>query len=281
MALVSSELMRKAWLSVVCVTSLIGCASGGGEGTSRCASRSWEGECELVSVTKVEDREFPIPYVVMEAVYRPIANANHPGVTPGAMAVRSDARGEFELPLSDYLEAHSHVACRTEEGQNGACSSGKVAVSLAPFDPETVRANAPPPVSGCAQIEATSAQDKLQGGQKTQTVVNQRIAFAENSSQLPPTADALAADVASVLREKPGIECLGIVGQIASGEAPGLAEQRAKVVRDLLGAHGVSLTRLLTIGATAKVFGNGSRPADADPADRRVGFSVLLEHAPR
>ncbi len=272
--------MRKAWLYAVCVTGIINCASGGGEGVSRCSTQSWQGECELVSVTKVEDREFPIPYVVMEAVYRPIADPNHPTVTPGAIAVRSDARGEFELPLYDYLEAHPRVACRTEEGQNGACASGKIAVSLAPFDPTTVKANGPAPITGCAQIEATSAQDKLQGGQKTRTFVAQRIAFASNSSELPPTADALAAEVATVLREKPGIECLGIVGQIASGEAPGLAEQRAKAVRDLLGAHGVSLTRLLTIGATAKVFGNGSRPADAAPADRRVGFSVLLEHAP-
>jgi outer membrane protein OmpA-like peptidoglycan-associated protein len=60
-----------------------------------------------------------------------------------------------------------------------------------------------------------------------------------------------------------------------------LAEERARAVRDLLGAHGVPLTRLLTVGVTAKVFGNGSRPAEADPADRRVSFSVLLEHAPQ
>ena len=110
--------------------------------------------------------------------------------------------------------------------------------------------------------------------------LTQRISFAENSAQLPPDADALTGEVAQLLNAKPSIECLGIVGQIASGESPGLAEQRAKAVRDLLGAHGVSLTRLLTIGATAKVFGQGSRPAEADPADRRVGFSVLLEHAP-
>ncbi len=273
--------MRQAWVFAVCVASIIGCAGGGGEGGSRCAPRSWEGECELVSVTKVEDREFPIPYVVMEAVYRPIADPKNPGVTPGAMALRSDARGEFELPLYDYLEAHPRVACRTEPPQNGACATGKISISLPPFDPNAARANAPPPVTGCAQIEATSAQDKLQGAQKTQTVVSQRIAFAANSSELPATADALATEVATLLREKPGIECLGIVGQIASGEPPALAEQRAKAVRELLTAHGVSLTRLLTIGATAKVFGNGARPAEADPADRRVGFSVLLEHAPR
>ena len=69
-----------------------------------------------------------------------------------------------------------------------------------------------------------------------------------------------------VLAAKPGIECVAIVGAIAAGEPPGLAEQRAG---DLLGAHGVSLARLLTIGATAKAFGNGSRPAEPDPAQRQ------------
>jgi hypothetical protein len=39
----------------------------------------------------------------------------------------------------------------------------------------------------------------------------------------------------------------------------------------------VELSRLLTIGVTSKVFGNGSRPEEGDPADRKVGFSVLLE----
>ncbi len=59
------------------------------------------------------------------------------------------------------------------------------------------------------------------------------------------------------------------MGAIAAGDPPGLAEQRAKNVRDLLGAHGVSPARLLTIGPTAKVFGNGSRPAEPDAAQRQ------------
>jgi hypothetical protein len=41
------------------------------------------------------------------------------------------------------------------------------------------------------------------------------------------------------------------VGAIAAGEPPGLAEQPAKNVHDLLGVHGVSPARLLTIGPTA------------------------------
>ncbi len=65
-----------------------------------------------------------------------------------------------------------------------------------------------------------------------------------------------------------------MVGAIAAGEPPGLAEQRAKNVHDLLGAHGVSPARLLTIGRTAKVFGNGSRAAEPDPAQRQPPFSM-------
>lgn len=270
--------MRKALLAFG-AGLLVGCAQG--QSGNRCAAEVWEGECQLASVNKVEDGEFPTPHVVLEATYRPIQNANYPTYTPGALSERSWAKAQHELALYDYLESHPRVACRLEPPASGACVSGKVALALSPFDPEAAAKNNPaPPITGCAQIEATSTQDKLQGGQKTSTFVTQRLAFAENSAELPPDADALTGEVAKLLQQKPGIECLGIVGQIASGETPALAEQRAKAVRDLLGAHGVQLSRLLTIGATAKVFGNGSRPAEADPNDRRVSFSVLLERAP-
>jgi outer membrane protein OmpA-like peptidoglycan-associated protein len=259
--------------------ALFACA---GSQKAECAAERWEGECQLTSVTKVEDAEFPIPHVVFEAVYKPIANATYPGFTPGAIAERTFAKAEFELPLYDYLEAHPRVACRTEAPPSAACVAPKVTIALAPFDATAAaRTSAAPPVTGCAQIEATSTQDKLQGAQQTQTFVAQRLKFAANSAELPPEAEALTGEVAKLLSAKPSIECLGVIGQIASGEPPALAEQRAKAVRDLLGAHGVPLTRLLTIGVTAKVFGSGSRPEEADPADRRVSFSVLLETPPK
>jgi hypothetical protein len=87
----------------------------------------------------------------------------------------------------------------------------------------------------------------LQGAHSTQTFISQRIARAENSAELPPEADTLTSEVTKVLAAKPGIECVAIVGAIAAGEPPGFAEQRAKNVRYLLGAHGVSLARLLTL----------------------------------
>lgn len=258
---------------------VVSCASS--QAARKCPPEVWQGECQLTSITKVADKEFPIPHVVMEAVYRPLPNPKYPTYTPGALAQQTMAKSQFELPLYDYLESHPRVACATQAPPNGACTAPQVAISLAPFDPESAtRESAAPPVSGCAQIESSSAQDRVREGQQALTVVSQRISFAESSFELPPDADTLAEEVAKLLKEKPAIECLGIVGQIAQGESPALAEQRAKAVRDLLATHGVNLGRLLTIGATAKVFGAGSRPGEADPADRRVSFSVLLERAP-
>ncbi len=258
------------------------CACAGSQSASRCHQEQWEGECQLVSVTKVVDAEFPTPHVVLEAVYRPLPNERYPQQTPGALAKKTWAKAQNELPLYDYLEAHPRVACRTEAPSTSACVAPSVSISLAEFDAQAAaRTAAAPPVTGCAQIEATSTQDKLQGGQNTQTFVSQRLQFALNSAELPPNADALTAEVAQLLQQKPSIECLAVVGQISLGEPQALAETRAKAVRDLLGAHGVASSRLLTIGVTAKVFGNGSRPEDGDPADRKVGFSVLLEQAPQ
>lgn len=248
---------------------------------SPCATDGWQGECQLTQVTKVEDKEFPIPHVVLEALYQPLANDRYPSYTPGALSQRTLVKSELELALYDHLEAHSRVACAAPTPPSGNCAAPQLVVSVPAFDPDTAAQRlATPPVTGCAQIEATAAQDAVRQNRATQTVVTQRIGFAEGSAALPPDAERLAAELAQLLSTKPQIECLGIVGQIAAGESPGLADQRAKAVRDLLGAHGIALTRLLTIAATAKVFGPGSRPAAADPADRRVGFSVLLERAP-
>jgi outer membrane protein OmpA-like peptidoglycan-associated protein len=271
--------MRKTLGLVLALGAIVSCAKQ--QSANRCPPEVWQGECQLASITKVADKEFPIPHVVMEAVYRPIPNTSYPSYTPGALAQQTMVKSEYELQLYDYLEAHPRVSCVAQPPPNGACAAPQVTIALAPFDPRTAASESPTPaVTGCAQIEATNAQDRVRQGQQTNTVVSQRVMFAESSAELPPDADALTAEVAKLLATKPEIECLGIVGQIAQGESPALAEQRAKAVRDLLGAHGVSTTRLLTIGATARVFGQGSRPGEADPTERRVSFSVLLERGP-
>jgi outer membrane protein OmpA-like peptidoglycan-associated protein len=264
-------------VSILICAALLGCATS--QPVNQCATEHSEGECQLTSVTKVADKEFPVPHVVMEAVYRPIGNPRYPTYTPGPLAERTLVKSELELPLFDYLEAHPRVPCSADVPVGGSCVAPQVKIALAPFDPQAAAARtaAAPAVTGCAQIEATSTQDAVRQGQAPKTVVTQRVMFPESSAQLPPEASSLAGQVAALLRAHPEVECLGIVGQIASGEPPALADERAKAVRDLLTSQGVPVTRLLIIGATAKVFGAGSRPAEADPADRRVSFSVLLE----
>ncbi len=260
--------------------AVVSCAKSGT--VAECAPpEHWEGECQLTSITKVEDREFPIPHVVLEAIYRPQPNARSPNLTPPELAERTLVKSHLELALYDYLEAHPRVPCSVQAPTGGACTPAQVKLALAPFDPAAAESTAAaPPVTGCAQIEATGSQDTVRETQGvTPLVVTQRVAFAASSAELPPDADALTAEVAALLRANPTIECLGVVGQIASGESPALAEKRANVVKDLLAAHGVDASRLLTIGATAKVFGEGSRPAEPDPADRRVSFTVLLQRS--
>jgi outer membrane protein OmpA-like peptidoglycan-associated protein len=275
------EVMQRLAIFAAAVGVAAGCASGGQNGP-RCVAEVWEGECQLTSVTKVADAEFPIPHVVMEAVYKPVANPRFPGYTPGAVAERTMTKAKYELSLYDYLEGHPRVACRTEAPRGGACAPPTVYLALAPFDAEAAAAAAAePPITGCAQIEATSTQDKLQGGQTTQTFIAQRLTFAGGSSELPADADAVLDAVKQLLDAKPGIECLGVIGQVTSGEPPALAEQRAQAVRELLRRRGVAESRLLTVGVTAKVFGTGSRPEASDPTERRVSFAVLLEHAPK
>jgi outer membrane protein OmpA-like peptidoglycan-associated protein len=271
--------MLRHAVRAITLCALSACAT---RSSAPCATDSWQGECQLAQVTKVEDKEFPVPHVVMEAVYRPIANDRYPGYTPGALSQRTMVKAALELALYDHLEAHARIPCATQPAPNGACSAPQVIVQVPELDQQAAEQRlAAPAASGCAQIEATAAQDAVRQNRQTQTVVAQRVSFTEGSASLPADADALANEVARLLAEKPQIECLGIVGQIAAGESPGLADQRAKAVRDLLGARGVAPTRLLTIAATAKVFGSGSRPGEADPADRRVSFSVLLEKIPQ
>lgn len=250
------------------------------QGVADCAPDAWAGECELVSITKVEDKEFPIPHVVLEAAYRPLPNAASPNHSPAPVLERTMVKSQYEFALTDHLNAHKRAACSLPQAPSGSCAPSKVKVAIPAFDIAAAdRVAQAPTVSGCAQIESSSTQDRVRLAQHTQSVVGQRFTFAEGSAELSPEANATAKEVAALLNAKPGIECLGVVGQIAAGESPGLADRRAAAVRDLLATHGVPLSRLLTIGATAKVFGSGSKPAEADPADRRVGLSVLLERA--
>ena len=122
--------MRHALSFAICFSTLLGCTKS--QTAGQCAPERWEGECQLVSITKVEDKEFPIPHVVMEAVYRPVATPRFPSYTPGALAERTLVKSEYELALYDYLEAHPRVACAAQPPAGGACVAPKVTIALAP-----------------------------------------------------------------------------------------------------------------------------------------------------
>src|SRR3954463_7173150 len=130
-SLVSLVRMQRAWIFASYAALSLGCANS--QTVNQCAPESWAGECQLASVTKVEDAEFPIPHVVMEAVYRPVQNASYPGYTPGALAQRTLAKSQHELALYDFLEAHPRVSCNTEAPRGGACVAPTVAVGMPPF----------------------------------------------------------------------------------------------------------------------------------------------------
>jgi outer membrane protein OmpA-like peptidoglycan-associated protein len=262
-----------AFFSALCAAA---CSRQMGQGACH---EAWSGQCELVSVTKVADKELPIPHVIYESLYRPIHDP-HFGFTPAPATRRSMAKSAYEVALVDHLHAQQRIACSLPPGSRPGCAGRDLELTLAEFDssaPDEAAQAASP--SGCAQIESSSEQDRVRLTQQTHSVVPQRIFFAQDSADLPPDAAVAAAEVARLLNDKPTIECLGVVGQIAAGESPGLAERRARAIRDLLTQQGIESARLLTIAVTARVFGAGSKPGEADANDRRVAFSVLLERS--
>jgi outer membrane protein OmpA-like peptidoglycan-associated protein len=137
-----------------------------------------------------------------------------------------------------------------------------------------------PHATGCAAIEAASEQDRLDKSREAKVVIPERFLFGADSSALPPEATSTASTVAKRMLADPTLECVGLVGQIAPGESPSLAEARAHGVKELLVSMGVARGRLLTIAVTSNVFGPGAKPLDNEPNDtRRVSLSVLLKTA--
>jgi outer membrane protein OmpA-like peptidoglycan-associated protein len=245
-----------------------------------CATSSWSGSCTLRSLTKVEDRDLPIPYVVYEAIYTPQTNAQYPQYTPAEVRLRVGAPGQYEFALQDHLKSQSTVTCQSPVAQ-GSCVPEGIVANVVPFDPDRAVIAPPPHATGCAAIEAASEQDRLDQSRNANVVIPERFLFDLDSSTLSPDAAGTASEVAKRLQADPSLECIGLVGQTTPGESTSLAEARAHAIKDLLVSLGVDRGRLLTIAVTASVFGPGSKPGEGAPAgNRRVSLSVLLKTAP-
>lgn len=280
-AFIASSALRCTGLALfgalVAVVSA-GCASQT-RARADCATRAWSGSCKLRALTKVEDRELPIPYVVYEAIYTPQPNPEHATYTPAEARLRFGAPGQYEFALQDHLKAQALVACESPVAQ-GSCVPEGIVANVVPFDADHAVIAAPPHATGCAAIEAASEQDRVNQERNTGVVISERFVFGADSSALAPEATTTASAVAKRMLADPSLECVGLVGQIAPGESNQLAEARAHAVKELLVSMGVDRARLLTISVTANVFGPGARPLSNEPDIRRVSLSVLLKTTP-
>jgi outer membrane protein OmpA-like peptidoglycan-associated protein len=256
---------------------LVACASAE---RAPCPALAWEGECVLQGVTKVQERELPVPYVTYEAVYAPQRNDRYPQLTPGEARVRMGALAKYEGALNAHFKSEPVVKCHSASMPD-ACLPRDPVVDVKPFDAERAASasDAAPLTVGCAAIDASSEQDRLSRSSAGGTQIGARFQFGADSAALASDAKETANAVAKRLAETPTIECVGVVGQISSGESIALAEARARAVKDLLVSLGVDSKRLTTIALNANVYGQGAKAAPVDPTLRRVSLSVLLETA--
>lgn len=186
-----------------------------------------------------------------------------------------------EQAVRDHLQRQSTVQCHLKPPPPNACVPGTVALALAPFDATTVgQTDTLPRAAGCAQIESQANQERMQGQVgSAATSIPEEFQFERGSAQAPANAAALANQLAQRIRQNAKLECVAVVGQVAPGESQGLADQRARTVKNLLLENGVDPARLMIITTTVPVFGAGTGPPPDDPDKRRVRLRVVLESA--
>jgi outer membrane protein OmpA-like peptidoglycan-associated protein len=253
--------------------------SGGCAGSARrpCPSQSWEGKCKLHALTKIEEREMPMPYVTYEAIYVPQPNEEYPQFTPSELHLRFGTPAAHELPMVDHLKQQQEVACHAAIAKE-SCLPEQVTADVVPFDADHAPPAAAPSIVGCAAIDSASEQDRLARTRTEGSKIEERFTFGEGSAALSRDATSSARDIAKRMVDEPNLECVGVVGQTAPGEPLSLAEARARAVKQLLVSLGVDSRRLLTIAANAHVAGAASKTQPAiEPETRRVSLRVLLE----
>lgn len=254
-----------------------GCASG----QTECRADTWSGTCHLISVAKVREAEFPLPNVVLEGIYRPQPNPGGPNTVPGDTRREFGALTKHEEALRAHIEAYPKVRCYLNPPTPGQCQPGPLVVEVPEFN--AARASAPAEDSGptgCAQIEAASAQDKISQNRTTARTIEDRFEFAESSAELGADAAATLDALATQLKHAAEVQCVGVVGAWVRGENKSLAFARARAVREQLIQRGVAAERLLALTVDPAALGASGIPEPPNPRDRKVTLSVLLEFAP-
>lgn|SRR5690606_15552952 len=242
---------------------------------ARCDANAWAGQCQLTALNRVREAEFPVPYVVYEAIYTPQPNS-YSNITPGPLRVEVQAGSTHEAAVRSHFEQYATVACQEHERAPGTCVPGPVVVQVPPFDPNRYAVQEQQ-IRGCAQIEDQSTQDRLRElGYGSGQELGSPLPFAQGSATLSGDALTHIEAWAAQLAADPRLECVAIVGEISREEPLPLAEERARQVKQALVARGVDAARLVTIATSVPMSATGEVDRTPDPSLRRVRLRALL-----
>jgi outer membrane protein OmpA-like peptidoglycan-associated protein len=255
-----------------------GCA-GANQGAMRCPYAGWSGSCTLQALNKTREVEFPQPHAVFEAVYRPVQDPNGGGNVPPDVREEFKVLSRNEIEFRDFLLRNGTVACAVQQA-DATCNDVKVAVNVPPFMPTGTGETPVAQKTGCAKLESNSSDPPPPSGAQPTTLQPSEFLFEQNLSDVNQQLIEQVNTAAAALKSNPGIECVGVVGQVTSGESPSLAGQRAVTIKNLLVGAGIEEGRLTTFTATVRLYGTGVGLAEPDPKERKVALRVMLMKTP-
>ncbi|MCC6215017.1 MAG: hypothetical protein IT376_09120 [Polyangiaceae bacterium] len=253
------------------VASLGAC---GGPSASGCGVEAWEGQCRLRSVTKIRESDLPAPHVVYQIIYSPEVPRAGSRYTPSDATAEFSVGAKYEAELTAHFEKHQRVACQSAAPPAESCTAQPLRVAVPDFVPGAAPVAGPSGPVGCDKLDAMGGPPTMGPNEVAEKA--EEYAFTEGAAALSDDARRAAVAAAQRLRSDTTVECVAIVGQIAAGESPTLAGERARTLRQVLVDAGIDPRNLIIVTATQQVSGVGARPAEADPRHRRAYFRVLL-----
>lgn len=260
--------VRRVFSAVALAALAFAC---GGPGTGPCPLQNWSGVCDLTNFTRLRDVEFPVPHSVYEAMYTPVANADSPNYSPPVVRIEIQALSKHEPALQQHLQANRRIAC--QQTIRDGCAYNPVVASFPEFDPNRYAQAAPTGPEGCEKVEG---QASASIGQRSSETLPEQFQFVHNSSTVEAAMSATAQTVAQRLASDPSIECVGVVGQSAAGESPGVSELRAQAIKRLLAQAGVAPKRMMTVSTSTPLYGAGNEREAPKPEDQRVNITIIL-----
>lgn len=260
--------VRRAFSAVAVAGLAFAC---GGPSTGPCPLQNWSGVCDLTNFTRVRDVEFPVPHSVYEAIYTPVVNSDSPNYSPPAIRMEIQALSKHELALQQHMQAYRRIAC--QQTIRDGCAYNPPVAAFPEFDPNRYAQATPTGPEGCEKVEG---QASASIGQRRSETLPEHFQFVHNSTAVDATMSATAQTVAQRLVADPSIECVGVVGQSAAGESPGVSELRAQAIKRLLAQAGVQPKRMMTVSTTTPLYGANNEREAPKSEDQRVNITIIL-----